>query len=149
VIKAIILDCFGVLYQSPGYDEVPDPQRQKIVMGMVRNQELLDYVQRLRPACKIGVLSNCRAGLFEEFFSDLERATLFDAVIISSEVGLMKPQPEIYYLACQRLKVRPEEALFFDDQATYCNAAVGVGMHAAVYRSSQQAIQEISSALHR
>jgi epoxide hydrolase-like predicted phosphatase len=143
VIQAVILDCFGVLYQSPSDGPVP----QQMVLGLVRNQELLNYVQQLRPQCKVGVLSNCRAGLFEEFFSDEERARLFDAVVVSSEVGLMKPQPEIYLLACQRLGVRPQEALFFDDLAGYCNAAVGVGMHAAVYTSNHQAMQEITALL--
>ena len=40
----------------------------------------------------------------------LDSDDLFDATVISGEVGLHKPQPEIYLLACERLEVEPAEA---------------------------------------
>ena len=45
---------------------------------------------------------------------------LFDAVVISGDVGLHKPEPEIYLLACERLGVEPADAVFVDDLRENC-----------------------------
>jgi putative hydrolase of the HAD superfamily len=59
---------------------------------------------------------------------------LFDAVVISAEVGLHKPQPEIYLLASKRLAVEPERCVFVDDLRENCAAAEAVGMTAILHR---------------
>ena len=52
---------------------------------------------------------------------------LFDAVVISAEVGLHKPQPEIYLLAAERLGVEPAECVFVDDLRENCAGRRGGG----------------------
>ncbi|WP_052667977.1 HAD family hydrolase [Nitriliruptor alkaliphilus] len=54
----------------------------------------------------------------------------FDEVVISGEVGLRKPDPAIFTLACARLEVAPEETVFVDDLAANVAAARRVGMRA-------------------
>jgi len=61
-------------------------------------------------------------------------AQLFDAAVISAEVGLHKPQPEIYLLASQRLGVEPERCVFVDDLRENCAGAEAVGMTAILHR---------------
>ena len=147
MVKAIIFDLFGVLYRTPPDGYKPGSE-DVTALGMVRNQELLDYIKDLRARYKIGVLSNLRPGFIDEFFSDIERHQLFDTVVVSSEVGLAKPQPEIFYLICQRLGVQPNETIFVDDRSEHCEGAKAVGMHAIVYKSNQQAKKEIESRLY-
>jgi putative hydrolase of the HAD superfamily len=53
---------------------------------------------------------------------------LVDAVILSCEVGSMKPYPEIYVTALDELGVAAVDAVFIDDQPTYCVGAEAVGM---------------------
>ena len=53
---------------------------------------------------------------------------LFDAVIISCEVGLSKPDPRIYQLCLDRLRLRAPEALFVDDRADNIEGATRVGL---------------------
>ncbi|HVU72192.1 MAG TPA: HAD family phosphatase [Mycobacteriales bacterium] len=53
---------------------------------------------------------------------------LFDETVISGEVGMRKPEPEIYRLVAERLGVTPEECVFVDDIATNIRGAVAVGM---------------------
>jgi epoxide hydrolase-like predicted phosphatase len=60
---------------------------------------------------------------------------LFDAVVISAEVGLHKPQPEIYLLASKRLTVEPERCVFVDDLRENCAGAEAVGMTAILHRN--------------
>ncbi len=53
---------------------------------------------------------------------------LFDAIVDSSQVGLRKPDPAIYRLACRRLGVEPSECLFVDDLKCNTDAAAKLGM---------------------
>lgn len=53
---------------------------------------------------------------------------LFDAVVISGEVGLRKPDPAIYHLAAERLGLPPDQVVFVDDLAPNVRAAAAVGM---------------------
>ncbi len=65
---------------------------------------------------------------------------LFDTAVISAEVGLHKPQPEIYRLAAERLVVPPEECVFVDDLRENCAGAEAVGMTAILHRDPAESI---------
>ena len=74
---------------------------------------------------RTGLISNSWGlGIYDR----LDSTELFDAVVISGEVGLHKPQPEIYLLACERLGVEPAAAVFVDDLRENCAGAEAVGM---------------------
>jgi putative hydrolase of the HAD superfamily len=53
---------------------------------------------------------------------------LVDAVVLSCEVGSIKPYPEIYVTALEELGVAAVDAVFIDDQPTYCVGAQAVGV---------------------
>jgi epoxide hydrolase-like predicted phosphatase len=55
-------------------------------------------------------------------------ASLFDALVISGEVGLRKPDPAIYSLAAERLGVAPEKCVFVDDLPGNLKPAAALGM---------------------
>ena len=57
-------------------------------------------------------------------------AELFDAVLISGDLGLHKPQPEIYELASKKVGVEPSGCVFVDDLRENCEGAEAVGMTA-------------------
>jgi epoxide hydrolase-like predicted phosphatase len=71
-------------------------------------------------------------------------AELFDAVVISAEVGLHKPQPEIYLLAAERLEVEAAECVFVDDLKENCEGAEAVGMTAIRHRDAQETIARLA-----
>jgi putative hydrolase of the HAD superfamily len=72
---------------------------------------------------------------------------LFDAVVISGEVGIHKPQPEIYSLAAERLEVPPEDCVFVDDLRENCEGAEGVGMTAVLHRGAERTLPELERLL--
>lgn len=71
-------------------------------------------------------------------------AELFDASVISAEVHMHKPQPAIYRLAAERLKVAPEECIFVDDLRENCEAAEAVGMTAVRHRNAAETIARLA-----
>ncbi len=61
---------------------------------------------------------------------------VFDAVVRSDEVGLRKPDPEIYPMTAEQLRVPPDACVFVDDLLQNVEGARAVGMHAFVHRNA-------------
>ena len=76
--------------------------------------ETLDELERR--GFKRGVISVCSSDV-EELWDESAIAPHVDDVVLSCAVGLSKPDPRIYHLACERLEVRPEECMFVGDGA--------------------------------
>ena len=72
---------------------------------------------------------------------------LFDEIVDSCDVGLRKPDPAIYRLTCERLKVAPEAAVFLDDTRRHVEGARQVGLHAILVRDPLAAIAELDAIL--
>jgi HAD superfamily hydrolase (TIGR01509 family) len=69
---------------------------------------------------------------------------LFDDVISSAEIGLAKPDPAIYRLALERLRVQAGEAIFVDDLARNTEAAESIGLPSLVFESPEQLRRELT-----
>ncbi|MGN6166688.1 MAG: HAD-IA family hydrolase [Solirubrobacteraceae bacterium] len=72
---------------------------------------------------------------------------LFDEVVISGEVGIRKPAPQIYRLAAQRIGVAPQACVFLDDLPFNLPPATELGMATVHHVSSQQTIAELERLL--
>ncbi len=71
----------------------------------------------------------------------------FDAVIESSKVGVRKPEPKFYEIACETLGVQPKDCVFLDDLGINLKPAAAMGMHTIKVLSSTQAITDLEAAL--
>lgn len=74
---------------------------------------------------------------------------MFDVVVISGEVGMRKPEPEIYHYTCAKLDLQPHEAVFVDDLERNVVAAAAVGMIGVRHTSYDQTVAELSSLFGR
>ncbi|MCE3551289.1 HAD-IA family hydrolase [Pseudonocardia sp. RS11V-5] len=71
----------------------------------------------------------------------------FEYVVESSKVGVRKPDPAIYELACTGLGVRPEDCVYLDDLGINCKPAAALGMRAIKVTSEDQALADLEQAL--
>jgi putative hydrolase of the HAD superfamily len=72
---------------------------------------------------------------------------MFDAVVISGEVGMRKPEPEIYLHVSRLLRLEPAECVFVDDLSINVAAAVEVGMVGVHHTSYDDTVAELESIL--
>lgn len=107
------------------------------------NTELIDYARRLRPRWRTGIVSNSFVGAREREQAAYGFEDLVEELVYSHEVGVSKPDPRIYALACTRLDVAPEETVFLDDSDVCVTGARDVGIHAVRFHDNAQAIAEI------
>ncbi len=110
------------------------------------DRELLRFIRSLRPDRKTGLISNGWPDL-REYISRQHFEDAFDTIVISAEVGLMKPAREIYELALQRLDVRPAEAALVDDSRANVEGANELGMHGILFETPAQARGQLASLL--
>lgn len=111
------------------------------------NWELLDYIRSLHPGYKVGLLSNAWDDLRQTMHTRWDIDGLFDELIISAEVGMVKPDPRIFHLALERLGVHPAEAVFIDDILVNVEAARQEGMAAIQFLDTQQTLADLQSLL--
>jgi putative hydrolase of the HAD superfamily len=107
---------------------------------------MLEAIRRIRArGLRAGALTNNWANERGEPTHDL--SALFDAFIESSRVGLRKPDPRIYALACDALGVAPSEAVFLDDIGRNLKAARALGMRTIKVDAPGPALAELSQQL--
>jgi len=70
----------------------------------------------------------------------------FDAIVESSKVGVRKPDPRIYLMICERLRVESRACIYLDDLGINCKAAAQLGMVAIKVVSDRQALAELEGA---
>lgn len=118
----------------------PDDLIGRLFAGLGPDETMIEAVQRVRASgVPTGLISNSwGTGIYE-------RAPLhiFDATVISGDVGLHKPQPEIYELGAERLGVAPTQCVFVDDLRENVAGAEAVGMTAVLHRGAEGSIAEL------
>lgn len=113
--------------------------------GMVPAAPMAAAVRDARSAgIRTGLVSNSWS---TSHYDRDQLAELFDATVISAEVGLHKPQPEIYLLAAKRLGKSPRLCVFVDDLRENCAGAEAVGMTAVLHRDPAQTIARLEQLL--
>jgi HAD superfamily hydrolase (TIGR01509 family) len=92
------------------------------------DDNVLAILSVLRKQYSIGLLSNSPSKLIRDILraNDLER--YFDEIVISSEVGHIKPSKEIFNIMLRRLGVQSSEAIFIDDSKHHIDGAEAVGI---------------------
>jgi len=106
--------------------------------------EMRNLLTELKSVCRLAILSNTARQNFSLYLEERRGLNgLFDLVISSAEVGLAKPNPQIYLLTLERLGVLPGEALFVDDLVRNIQAAEQLGIGAILFSSPTQLRNEM------
>ncbi|MEI7682759.1 MAG: HAD family phosphatase [Candidatus Saccharibacteria bacterium] len=115
----------------------------------VKNQKVYILADSLRlHGIKTGILSNVYQ-LSADILSKDGYYTNFDPILLSSETGLAKPDPEFYKLAIKRLGVKAEEILFIDDQEKCLPPARSLGMHIIRADSEDQIVADTKTLIQK
>lgn len=186
MIKALIFDCFGVLYwddlnrlynlvgtdkfqdlsdvmhaMDHGYITKQDFLSQVAALAGIsqaavetvihdkhsKNGPLIERVRELKKEYKIGLLSNMGPETLEGLFTADELKELFDVVVISSEVGVIKPSRDIYELTSERLGVPADETIFIDDRPANTDGAERTGLRTILFTTNKQFEVELTAML--
>ena len=110
--------------------------------GVGPDERMVEAVRRAGTAgVRTGLISNSwGAGLS---YDDSMLEELFDAVVISGDVGMHKPEPEIFLLGAGRIDVPAGDCVFVDDLRENCEGAEAVGMTAVLHRGADSTLPRL------
>jgi len=120
--------------------------RAEFFAGDVIDRTLLAFIRSLRPNCKTGVISNAWPDM-RDYLAENKSDDAFDALVISAEVGIMKPDPKIYHIALDKFKVKPDEAVFVDDMPANVEAARKLGLQGVLFQTPEQTLKKLKELL--
>ena len=120
--------------------------RHEFFAGDIIDRTLLEFLRSLRGTYKTGLISNAwgdlRDYIVREKFDDA-----FDHIIISAEVGAVKPEAKIFKIALEQAGVQANEAVFVDDFAVNIEGCEKVGMQGIYFRDSESALLQLQELL--
>jgi epoxide hydrolase-like predicted phosphatase len=119
---------------------------ERLFRGIGPDEPMLDAVRACRRAgVRTGLISNSWGTGLEYDASLMEE--LFDAVVISGDVGMHKPEPEIFELGASRIGVPAADCVFVDDLRENCEGAEAVGMTAVLHRGADTTLPRLEELL--
>ncbi len=129
----------------PETDETINNFIDEFFLGDEVDEEIVDYIQSLRPRYQTVLLSNAWDNLRKVLATKWKIADAFDEIFISAEMGIAKPDPRIYKMVLEKLDVAPEETVFIDDFIKNIESARKLGMFGIHFQNKDQAMAELMS----
>ncbi len=142
-------DGFCMLFEAEGraLGHEVDPRAVMAAMGGESRPEMFEAVRFCKSRYKTAALTNNFVSGESERRVDTLFGELFDVIIESSKVGVRKPDPRFYQMACEALGVAPTEAVFLDDLGVNLKPARQMGMRTIKVVTGHQAIAELYAVL--
>jgi epoxide hydrolase-like predicted phosphatase len=104
---------------------------------------MLGAVREYHKNFKTAMLTNYSEGLRSTLESHWDVSGAFDEIIISWEIKMIKPHPNIFDYTLKKLHVLKEEAVLIDDRIVNTRGAEEYGMHAVHFKTRDQAINDL------
>ena len=155
--STISVDEFDELFASEALEKghvIRGKQVLALLSGDIR-PEMVKALRVIKETCSIGCITNnvntgagpgmAKSQSKAEAIADI--MSLFEIVIESSKVGMRKPDPRIYELACKEMGIEPSEAIYLDDLGINLKPARALGMSTIKVLSAGQAIDELEQQL--
>jgi epoxide hydrolase-like predicted phosphatase len=101
-------------------------------------------LQARRQGVRTGLISNSWG---TRRYDRARLAELFDGVVISGEVGMRKPAPEIYRIGAERIGLPPDECVFVDDLPFNLAPARELGMATVHHTDPERTVDELQQIL--
>ena len=120
--------------------------REEFFAGDVIDREIVNYLRSLRSDYYVGLISNAWSDL-RDYVTAQKFEDAFEHMVISAEVGVMKPEAGIYQIALEQARVSPDEAVFVDDFYENVEGCQAAGMYGIHFQNPEQAMNELKQLL--
>jgi HAD superfamily hydrolase (TIGR01509 family) len=118
--------------------------REGLEAGATVDMAVVDIIKALQGRYRLALLSNSPSALIRELLQQHDLTRYFDEIIVSSEVGLIKPSREIFELTLRRLNLPAAETIFIDDNPLHVEGARKVGIHGLRFTSAAQLKRDLA-----
>lgn len=116
----------------------------EIKNSLIINQEVITFIKSIKPECKIVLCSNAPSGVVEGFLKEFNLESLFDEIVISSKVGVRKPDEAIFQKILDLVGGGPDEIVLIDDTLENIESAKHFGMKTVLFKDGCEIEKELS-----
>jgi epoxide hydrolase-like predicted phosphatase len=120
--------------------------RDEFFAGDIVDRTLIEYIRSLRGKYKTGLISNAWSDL-RDFIVREKFDDAFDKMIISAEVGAVKPEPKIFQIALEQFGVNADEAIFVDDFYANIEGCEKAGIKGIHFKDVESTMQQLKALL--
>jgi epoxide hydrolase-like predicted phosphatase len=120
--------------------------RREFFAGDVVDRELVEFLRSLRPRYFVGLISNSWPDL-RDYIARRKFDDAFDHMVISGEVGVMKPEARIYQIALEQAGASPSEAVFVDDVYENIEGCEKVGIKGIHFKDPESTLKQLKALL--
>ena len=101
------------------------------------NEELVSLIEKIRETATVALLSNASKGFVESLFEKYNLTHLFDEMVISSNIGMAKPDKEIYKYCVSRFDCQFDEIYMIDDNAVNLDGLETIGITPVLFKGNE------------
>jgi len=120
--------------------------REEFFAGDVVDLEIVEFLRSLRPRIYVGLISNSWPDL-RDYIARQKFDDAFEHMVISGEVGVMKPEARIYQIALEQAGVSPSEAVFIDDVYENIEGCEKVGIQGIHFKDPESTLKQLKTLL--
>lgn len=107
------------------------------------DQDVISIIKKVKDKHKTGLLSNSGGPGLRKLLAEQNLDVLFDEIVVSGEVGFIKPEPEIFQIAIDRLDCKPLETIFVDDSPHNVEVSCQMGINGILFTSAKNLIIDL------
>ena len=123
-----------------------DTIRQEFETKTQLNDSMIELIDQLRDGYQIGLVTNSPQGLVRKILQINNIERYFDEIVISGEIGLIKPDPKIFKVALKKLNLSATEVVFVDDLENYLEGAKQAGIPGILFTDIDQLKSDLRKA---
>ncbi len=124
------------IFKSCGYEgDLAKIQRDYLETVEI-NEEFFSFAEKISKNYRLAILSNDPSEWSAFIRQKFDLNKYFDAIIISGDVGMKKPSPEIFLHTLNILSENAKNCLFVDDRPTNVEAASALSLNGVVFKNS-------------
>lgn len=108
---------------------------------------MVGLIHELHKTYKTGLITNAHHEFVDGLLAEHGLRQIFDEVVVSSRLGIVKPNPEIFRHALDGLGVQAEESVYIDDLERHIGSAGELGMRTILFKDFEQCRHELNAIL--
>lgn len=120
--------------------------KEEIINYYILNKDMHKFNRNIIGKYKTGIINNGASSTFRKWIKKFNFKKDYDVLLNSTELGIKKPDAEIYKLVAKKLNVLPKECVFIDDNELNTIGSEKVGMIGVVYKPGHH--QEFIERMH-
>ena len=134
-------ECFRKFFGVSISEEQMEKIKSIWTSTWIATDEMLELVKNLKKHYRLAILSNSDLLNAKKFLNN-GWYSYFDCLVLSHEIGVLKPDKKIYKITLDKLNLEAQECLFIDDQQDALKPAREMGMKTILFKSAEQLKKE-------